>query len=143
MSKCCLVEMFQKTKIQENLPSLNVYFLNHYSFLLFPGTRNVQKFSFGQRIFTMFLLGNYNKTILTPIIIYSYFCYSSHYFLNKGLMLQMLITGNFSSNYLTLVYFRKLFYIYQKRAGKGRGGNYTRTTLLVNQRTQSSFLLCS
>lgn len=114
------MEMSQKTKIQESF-SHCVLSLQHPSF---PKHKECTKnFSFGQRtIFTIFLLENYNKIILTPTIIYSYFCYSRHYFLNKRLMLQMLITGNVSSNHLTLVYFRKLFCIYQKRAGKGRGG---------------------
>lgn len=111
----------RRLKFRQNFSVLAQCFMNHFCFLLFQSIKECTKNSpLGREYFLIFLLGNSNKIILLSTTIYTYLCYSSHYFLNKGLMV---ITLNFFSNQLPLAYFKKyFFYIYQERAGKGRGG---------------------
>lgn len=93
--------------------------MNHCNFLLFQSIKECTKNSpLCQRMFLIFLLGNCNKIILPPTTIYTYLCYSNHDFLNKGVMGQMLITGNFFSK--TFVWSISEYIFISTRRGQGR-----------------------
>ena len=66
--------MSQKTlKFKYDFSVLAQYFMNHYNFLLFQSIEECTKNSpLCQRMFVIFLLGNYNKIILPPTTIYTF-----------------------------------------------------------------------
>lgn len=113
-------------KCYRRLKFRKIYLLTLYvlwisiAFLFSKALKSVQKILLlSEDVFSISLRKSQQNNSLTHYYLYLYLCHSSHYFLNNGLMLQMVITDNFFFNYLPLVYFWKLF---KKRAGKGRGG---------------------
>lgn len=135
----------RRLKFRWNFSAVIQYFINHYSFLFFQSIEDCTKNALRAEDILDISFGK-PKWFSPPTAIFTYPCYSNHYFLNDGLRLQILVTDNFFSNYLPLVYFRKHFYIYQKRAGKGRGGKTIRMTVAwaeKNQLIYSLFLVCN
>lgn len=95
-----------------------------------------QKFNFGQRIFTIFIFRKLQQNnSRTHYLSLQFIIFKIRYWWYRY-YLQM----NFFSNNLPLVYFRKHFYIHQKRAGKGRGGKHILEWLYCLKSIRTEFI---